>query len=220
MAPSAPSPCGPSRRRRRWRPPLPRLRHEDRPFACPSKGSGPSSGAVGPLSRTTTPPTPASASPWTCWCSGKERATPGTASSRGLLCLGPEDPGPRGRQGRRRGGRPRRRRARRDDAARGRQSGGEPRGPRSRERGVQPSGPPAKGQPEGEGRRHGEGGPTAGPLWQQRQHLRARLHIHLQTGPAFPGATEGLPMPFTDFLADGKPVAWGELVKGMAVRPK
>lgn len=46
------------------------------------------------------------------------------------------------------------------------------------------------------------------------------LHIHLQTGPAFPGATEGLPMPFTDFLADGKPVAKGELVKGMAVRPK
>jgi murein DD-endopeptidase MepM/ murein hydrolase activator NlpD len=46
------------------------------------------------------------------------------------------------------------------------------------------------------------------------------LHIHLQTGPEFPGATEGLPMAFTDFLADGKPVARGELVKGMRVRPR
>ncbi len=46
------------------------------------------------------------------------------------------------------------------------------------------------------------------------------LHIHLQTGPDFPGATEGLPMAFTDFLADGKPVARGELVKGMRVRPR
>lgn len=46
------------------------------------------------------------------------------------------------------------------------------------------------------------------------------LHIHLQDRAEFPGAAEGLPMAFTDFLADGAPVAKGELVKGMKVRPK
>jgi murein DD-endopeptidase MepM/ murein hydrolase activator NlpD len=46
------------------------------------------------------------------------------------------------------------------------------------------------------------------------------LHIHLQDRAGFPGAAEGLPLAFTDFLADGAPVAKGELVKGMTVRPK
>ncbi len=46
------------------------------------------------------------------------------------------------------------------------------------------------------------------------------LHIHLQDRAEFPGAAEGLPMAFTAFVADGKAVAKGELVKGMKVRPR
>lgn len=46
------------------------------------------------------------------------------------------------------------------------------------------------------------------------------LHVHLQDRAEFPGAAEGLPMAFTDFVADGAPVAKGELAKGMRVRPK
>lgn len=46
------------------------------------------------------------------------------------------------------------------------------------------------------------------------------LHLHLQDRAEFPGAAEGLPMAFTDFVADGAAVPKGELVKGMKVRPK
>jgi len=43
------------------------------------------------------------------------------------------------------------------------------------------------------------------------------LHYHLQNGPAF-GRAAGLPAQFTDYLADGQPVARGEPVKGQTVR--
>jgi hypothetical protein len=45
------------------------------------------------------------------------------------------------------------------------------------------------------------------------------LHYHLQDGPVFPDA-ESMPAVFTDYLADGLPVARGELQKGQRVRPQ
>ena len=62
------------------------------------------------------------------------------------------------------------------------------------------------------GRRLGEcgnSGRTGGP----------HLHYHLQnTGELFRG--EGLPAQFTGYVADGRPVERGELVKGQTVRPR
>ena len=43
------------------------------------------------------------------------------------------------------------------------------------------------------------------------------LHFHLQDGPVF-GQAEGLPAFITNYLADGKPVARGEPVKGQVIR--
>lgn len=43
------------------------------------------------------------------------------------------------------------------------------------------------------------------------------LHYHLQNGPRF-GQAEGLPAQFNAYLADGRPVARGEPVKGQTVR--
>jgi hypothetical protein len=44
------------------------------------------------------------------------------------------------------------------------------------------------------------------------------LHYQLQDGPEM-GPSAGLPAQFTDYLADGQPVARGEPVRGQAVRP-
>lgn len=44
------------------------------------------------------------------------------------------------------------------------------------------------------------------------------LHYQLQNGPAF-GTAAVLPAQFTDYLADGQPVARGEPVKGQTIRP-
>jgi hypothetical protein len=44
------------------------------------------------------------------------------------------------------------------------------------------------------------------------------LHYQLQDGPEM-GASAGLPPQFTDYLADGRPVARGEPVRGQTVRP-
>lgn len=45
------------------------------------------------------------------------------------------------------------------------------------------------------------------------------LHFHLQDKPKF-GEGDGLPAFFNDYVADGKPVARGEPVKGQTVSPK
>jgi len=45
------------------------------------------------------------------------------------------------------------------------------------------------------------------------------LHIHLQTSPTL-GKGEGLPAFFNAYMADGKPVARGELLRGQSVRPE
>jgi murein DD-endopeptidase MepM/ murein hydrolase activator NlpD len=44
------------------------------------------------------------------------------------------------------------------------------------------------------------------------------LHYQLQDGPEM-GPSAGLPAQFTDYLADGQPVARGEPVRGQAIRP-
>jgi hypothetical protein len=44
------------------------------------------------------------------------------------------------------------------------------------------------------------------------------LHYQLQDGPEM-GATAGLPAQFSDYLADGRPVARGEPVRGQSIRP-
>ncbi|HEY0026151.1 MAG TPA: M23 family metallopeptidase [Longimicrobium sp.] len=44
------------------------------------------------------------------------------------------------------------------------------------------------------------------------------LHYQLQDGPEM-GPSAGLPPQFTDYLADGQPVARGEPVRGQAIRP-
>ena len=43
------------------------------------------------------------------------------------------------------------------------------------------------------------------------------LHLHLQNGPV-PFDADGLPAQFVDFVADGKPVARGEPVRGQVIR--
>jgi murein DD-endopeptidase MepM/ murein hydrolase activator NlpD len=45
------------------------------------------------------------------------------------------------------------------------------------------------------------------------------LHFHLQNGPVLFGA-DGLPAPFTDYLAHGKPVDRGEPVRGDIIERK
>ena len=45
------------------------------------------------------------------------------------------------------------------------------------------------------------------------------LHYQLQDGPGF-GVAAGLPAQFSDYLADGQPVARGEPVKGQRVQPR
>ena len=44
------------------------------------------------------------------------------------------------------------------------------------------------------------------------------IHYHLQNGPT-PFDADGLPIPFTNLLVDGKPVAKAEVVKGQKVAP-
>jgi murein DD-endopeptidase MepM/ murein hydrolase activator NlpD len=44
------------------------------------------------------------------------------------------------------------------------------------------------------------------------------LHYHLQDTPVF-GRAEGLPAQFTGYVADGRPVARGEPVRGQTIHP-
>lgn len=48
---------------------------------------------------------------------------------------------------------------------------------------------------------------------------KAHLHFHLQNGPTL-FAADGLPAPFTDYVADGKPVERGEPVRGQIIERK
>ena len=45
------------------------------------------------------------------------------------------------------------------------------------------------------------------------------LHVHLMNGPDMTDA-DGLPMPFTNYLVDGKAIARGEIVRFQLVRPR
>lgn len=45
------------------------------------------------------------------------------------------------------------------------------------------------------------------------------LHYHLQNGPHF-GQAEGLPAQFRNYVADGKKIERGELVKGQHISSK
>jgi len=46
------------------------------------------------------------------------------------------------------------------------------------------------------------------------------IHFHLQDRAKLGGGTIGLPAPFTDFLADGRPVKLGTPVRGQIVEPR
>ena len=62
-------------------------------------------------------------------------------------------------------------------------------------------------------------GDTLGLCGNSGNSSEPHLHYHLQNGPAF-GAADGLPAFFNDYVADDKPVARGEPVRGQAIRRK
>jgi murein DD-endopeptidase MepM/ murein hydrolase activator NlpD len=62
-------------------------------------------------------------------------------------------------------------------------------------------------------------GDTLGLCGNSGNSSQPHLHFHLQNGPIL-FAADGLPAPFTHFVADGKPVDKGEPVKGQVIERK
>jgi murein DD-endopeptidase MepM/ murein hydrolase activator NlpD len=62
-------------------------------------------------------------------------------------------------------------------------------------------------------------GDTLGLCGNSGNSSQPHLHFHLQNGPKLFGA-DGLPAPFTDFVANGKPVDRGEPVRGEIIERK
>ena len=65
---------------------------------------------------------------------------------------------------------------------------------------------------------HVEAGALVGRCGNSGHSSEPHLHYHLQDSPRF-FAGDGLPAPFVDYLADGRPVSRGEPTRGQVVQP-
>jgi len=63
---------------------------------------------------------------------------------------------------------------------------------------------------------HVRAGQPVGLAGNSGNTTQPHVHVHLMNGPAMPDA-DGLPMSFSDFVVDGRPVARAELQRGQVV---
>jgi|CXWL01.1.fsa_nt_gi hypothetical protein len=66
---------------------------------------------------------------------------------------------------------------------------------------------------------HVEGGEQLGECGNSGNTSQPHLHFHVQNSPDF-GKGDGLPAFFVDYMADGKPIAHGEPLRGQVIRSR